>query len=217
MKSFRLWAMSALTLVTVGWLQADTLPVDPTIKFKTGGGGSTDITCNVNGCTTTLTPAIGADGQAVLDIFNKAEIVNADLSTTPLNIIAMTFFIPTANFNQDFTAITDAFTGALILPDEAHNQLEVLFFGVGGSGPGGSAFVPADISAPPGSPGFIAGDFVTVQTFFSTTTPGSGLQGLPFGKEGVLTLTTVPEPGMFWASLIGVAGLLVTRRRVRSK
>ena len=64
----------------------------------------------------------------------------------------MTFFIPTANFNQDFTAITDAFTNALILPDEFHNQLEVLFFGVGGSGPGGSAFVPADISAPPGSP-----------------------------------------------------------------
>ena len=214
MKSFRLWPMSAVALLAVASLQADTIPVDPTIKFKTGGGGSTDITCNVNGCTTTLSPAIDASGQAVLDIFNEA--VAAD-GVTPLNIVAMTFFLPTANFNQDFTAITDAFTGALILPDEAHNQLEVLFFGVGGSGPGGSAFVPADISAPPGSPGFISGDFVTVQTFFSTTTPGSGLQGLPFGKEGVLTLTTVPEPGMFWTSLIGVAGLLLTRRRFRSK
>ena len=64
--------MSALTLLAVSWLQADTIPVDPTIKFKTGGGGSTDITCNINGCTTTLSPAIGADGQAVLDIFNEA-------------------------------------------------------------------------------------------------------------------------------------------------
>src|SRR5271169_6829475 len=119
MKNFRLWPMSALTLLAVGCLQADTLPVDPLIKFSTGGNGSTDIVCTFNGCPTVLSPVIGADGTATLDIFNASG----------KNIAELNFVIPTSNFDQDFTAITNAFENAAIFADEPDNLLNVVFSG----------------------------------------------------------------------------------------
>ncbi len=210
MKSFRLWAMSALTLVTVGWLQADTLPVDPTIKFTTGGHGTTPITCDTNipTCTTALVDLIGADGFANLVVKNAS-------APTPKDIVGLQFVIPTLNFNQDFFASTDAFLFASILPDEGDSQLIVSFSGVG-SGTGGSAFLAADPLGPTngGIPGFAPGGTVFVTANFGTVPAGSTLSGLAFGQTGTLGLAAVPEPGTFWLSLSVVAGVLLARRKL---
>ena len=202
MKRLQIWALGALTLLSAGWLQADS--ADPSIKFNTGGSGSTDITCDTSGCITALSPTIGADGQASLDIFNESG----------LNINALTFYVPNTNFDQTFTASTNAFTNALILPNEAGDQLIVDFFGVGSAAEGGSYTLPADPSDPDGgSPGFEAGGTVTVQAFFGNAPAGSNFTGFANGQEAMLTLT--PEPSMFWLSFCGLAGLLVARRKLR--
>lgn len=112
MASFRALALSAVALVSAGWLQADTLPVDPLIKLKTGGGGgSIDInstTCAFSGCLVS-NPAevIGANGFADLSVDNQ-------FTTTAHDITAMNIFIPTTNFDQTFTssAVTLANTPA---------------------------------------------------------------------------------------------------------
>jgi len=50
MKSFHVWALGALTLLSVGWLQADTIsPSDGGTKLKSGGVGS--ITFSTTTCT----------------------------------------------------------------------------------------------------------------------------------------------------------------------
>jgi len=105
MKSFRLWVMNAVVLLSVGWLQADTIsPSDGGIKLKTGGSGS--ITFSTTTCTSaellfgfcqvSATPdeAIGADGSANIGVDNQ-------LSQA---IPALAFFVPTTNFNQPFVS-----------------------------------------------------------------------------------------------------------------
>ena len=205
MTSFRVIAMSAMALGSVGWLWADTLPLDPLIKFTTGGTGSTDITCTVSGCETNLSPTIGADGFATLDILNASG----------KNIAQMVFVIPTTNFDQDFTASTNAFEFASITADEGAPlpSISVTFSGLGSVGTGGTAFLPADPTAPPGPPGFTPGQTVQLFVFFGTAPPGSTFTGFANGQEGVLGLTA-PEPSTFWISLAGVLALLVARRRL---
>src|SRR5690242_4290983 len=92
MKSFRVVAIGAMALGSVGWLRADTLPADPLIKFTTGGGGSVDITCITNGCETDF--SVGPDGFLTTNIFNE----------TGFNITGMNFVLPTTNFDQSFSA-----------------------------------------------------------------------------------------------------------------
>jgi hypothetical protein len=203
MKSFRLWPVGALTLLAVASLQADTLPVDPLIKYTTADPTPTEIVCTVSGCTTPLSPPIGDNGFATLSIQNE----------TGMDIIALTFLVPTTNFDQLFVATADAFTEALILPDEAHDLLQVEFFGTG-TGTAGAFTLGADPSAPgSGAMGFVPGGVVNAQVFFGTPQPGD-FQGLLNGETATLALTT-PEPSMIWLSLFGVIGLLVARRKLR--
>ena len=204
MKSFRVLAMSALTLLTVGWLHADTLPVDPIIKFVTGGHGSTPITCTTNGCETDLVDPIDQNG------FLTAQILNS----TTFNISAMNFVIPTSNFNQDFTAITDAFEFASISRNETLQQLTVTFLGLGSITGQNTAFSPAVPGPPSGPEGFVPGGTVQLFVFFGDAPTGSAFTGLGPGKEGTFSLAT-PEPSMLWLSLSGIVGLLVMKRRLR--
>jgi hypothetical protein len=190
-------------VLSAGWLHATV--IDPTVKFTTGGVGSTHITCSTQGCITPLSPVIDANGVANLDIFNESG----------RNITSLFFTIPTVNFNQDFNASTNAFTNAAILPDEDHNQLLVLFSGVGNAAQGGSDFLGADPTHPgDGLIGFFRGGTVSAQAFFGTVPPGSTFQGFLDGQHATLDLSTVPEPGMFWVSFIGLAGVLVAKRRL---
>jgi hypothetical protein len=214
MKSFHFRVLSALVLLSAGWLHAT--PVDPFIKFNTGGGGSTDITCTTNGCLTTLSPTINAAGEANLDIFNASG----------KDITGLIFYIPTLNFNQEFNASTNAFTTAAIFADEVDQQLLVEFFGVG-SGTGGTAFLGPDPGAPgggtvpepcvspvaPNTPGFTPCGTVVVQSFFGTVPEGSTLAGFLNGQEAVLTLA-VPEPSMLGLAFSGFLGLFLVRRRL---
>lgn len=205
MTSFRVLAISAVALASSGWLRADTIPTDPLVKFTTNGGGSTHITCTTNGCETDLSPVIGADGFATLDIFNG----------TGKNIAAMNFVIPTSNFDQDFFASTNAFENAAIFADEGGESLTVAFSGVGSTGTG-SAFLPADPTAPSGPAGFIPGGTVEAFVFFGNAPEGATFAGFANGQEGTLSLTTpVPEPSTLWLSLSGALGFLVARRRLR--
>lgn len=201
MKNLGVLAAGALAIISAGWLRADTIPPDPTVKFQTGGGGSTDITCNTSGCVTSLSPAIGADGLGIFDIFNKSG----------RDIVELIFDIPNTNFDQEFNASTNAFTGASIFGDEEHNQVIVAFFGTGNADTGGSATLGANPDAPPGPPGFEPGGTITVQAFFGTPNPGT-FQGFLNGQEATLAL--IPEPGMFWFSLVGLVGLLIARRKI---
>jgi hypothetical protein len=205
MMTFRVLAMGAMVLGTVGWLQADTLPADPLIKFTTGPGHSTDITCITNGCETDLSPVIGADGFATLDVLNG----------TGKNIAAMTFVIPTSNFDQDFFASTNAFENAAIFADEVGQSLTVQFSGLGSTGTG-TGFLPADPTAPSGPAGFIPGGTVQAFVFFGNAPEGATFAGLANGQHGSLELSAdAPEPSTFLLSLSGVIGLLVVRRKLR--
>jgi hypothetical protein len=208
MTSFRLVAMSAMALGSVGWLGADTLPTDPVIKFTTGGD-ATSITCTTSGCSTTLAPPIGADGFADIGVTNG----------TTKTITELEFFIPTTNFDQTFTASTNTFTSALISADEVDNMLEVTFSGTGNAAPGfpdgGSFTFPPDPTDPgTGAPGFEPGGVVTVKAFFVPLPNPGPFTGLLPGETGTLSLSA-PEPSMVWLSLVGALGLLVARRKLR--
>jgi hypothetical protein len=204
MTSSRVLVISAVALVTAGWLQADTLPVDPLIKFTTGGGGSTHIVCNTSGCETDLSPLIDAGGQANLDIFND----------TGKNIAAMTFVIPTTNFHQDFFASTNAFENTAIFADEGPPlpTITVQFSGLGNTS-SGPAFLASDPEAPSGAAGFTPGGLVKLFVVFGNAPAGSTFSGFANGQEGTLSLT-VPEPGMFWLLLSGGLALLLARRKL---
>jgi hypothetical protein len=208
MTSFRVIAVSAMALGSVGWLWADTLPVDPLIKFTTGGD-ATSITCTSSGCSTTLAPPIDASGFVDLGVTNG----------TTKTITALEFFIPTTNFNQTFSASTNTFTQASIFADEAHNLLRVEFFGTGNAAPGfpagGSFTFPPDPTDPgTGAPGFEPGGVVTVDAFFVPPAVSGPFTGLLPGETGTLSLSA-PEPSMVWLSLVGGLGLLLARRKLR--
>jgi hypothetical protein len=107
MKSLRFLALGALTLVSIGWLRADTVvPPDPTIKLKTGGGGGsiqidpTNPECaaglfgSLNCTSSNAADKIGASGFGDIAIDNN----------TSQDIIAMNIFIATSNFDQTFTS-----------------------------------------------------------------------------------------------------------------
>src|SRR5579863_7121685 len=211
MTSFKFFAVSALSLVSVGWLQADTLPTDPLIKFDPAGD-ATDINCNQSGCNTPLVPVIGPDGFVDIGVTN-----NTNVSFPPgMTITSLEFFIPTSNFDQTFSASTSLFTQALILPNESADILEVVFSGTGNAPTGGSFTLPPDPTDPgSGALGFIPGGQVTVNAFFSppanSCVGGSPcFTGLLPGETGTLVLAA-PEPSMVWLSLAGALGLLVAR------
>jgi len=203
MKRLPVRALSAMALLSAGWLHAT--PIDPNVKFITGGTHSTDITCTLSGCTTPLSPNIDANGVANIDIFNKSD--SGD-------IISLFFHIPTLNFNHEFNVSTNAFTNAFIFPNVAHDELLVEFLGTGNAAEGGSAFLGADPAhAGDGLSGFERGGTVTVDAYFGTPKPGT-FQGFLKGQHATLELSTVPEPGMLWVSLVGLVGLLVAKRRL---
>ena len=208
MTRFRVVAMSAMALASVGWLRADTLPTDPLIKFTTGGDATT-ITCTSSGCSTPLLPVIGPDGFVDIGVTNG----------TTQTITALKFFIPTTNFNQTFTASTNTFTQASIFADEANSQLDVEFFGTGNAAPGfpdgGTFTFPPDPTDPgTGAPGFSPGQQVTVKAFFVPPAVSGPFTGLLPGETGTLSLSA-PEPSMVWLSLAGGLGLLLARRKLR--
>lgn len=231
MKSFRVWVMSALTLLSVGWLQADTLPVDPQIKYTTGGTGSTPIICPggvAGSCAgemlfTTLKPAI-ANGVADLGIDNN----------TGEDILSLTFFIPTTNFAQVFNAPLTPFTNSST-PDTPFTNVsvsdiesglgcflasfgtvntpcvEVKYFGQGNTQgpPGLDIGEPDDFTTPPGLPGFTNGQFVEAIAITGGATPPAGdtYGGFLAGTHGELSLS-VPEPSAFLEFFIVAVGLL---------
>jgi hypothetical protein len=209
MMSFRVVAMSALALVLVGRLSADTVAADPLIKFTTGGD-ATSIVCTTSGCSTSLLPLIGANGFADIGVTNG----------TTMTITSLQFFIPTTNFNQTFTASTNTFTSAFILADETDHLLEVVFSGTGNAAPGfpdgGSFTFPPDPTDPgSGDLGFEVGGQVIVKAFFTPLAQPGPFTGLLPGETGTLSLF-VPEPSMVWLSLVGALGLLVARRKLRT-
>jgi hypothetical protein len=204
MKNFRVVAISAMALGSVGWLWADTVPADPLIKFTTGGGGSVDITCVTNGCETDF--SVGGDGFLTTNIFNE----------TGFNISGMHFVIPTTNFDQSFSAFTDTFEFASISRSETLKQLTVSFDGVGNITGQNSAFLAADPNAPSGPPGFVPDGTIELFVFFGDAPSDSIFNGFGNGQEGTFSLSTsTPEPSMFWLSLSGVLGLILTRRKLQ--
>jgi hypothetical protein len=209
MTSFRILAVSAVAILSVGWLQADTLPTDPLIKF-TASGDATSIVCTTSGCPTSLLPVIGPDGFVDIGVTNG----------TTMTITSLEFFIPTSNFDQFFSASTNLFTQALILPNETAGMLEVVFSGTGNALTGGAFTLPPDPTDPgSGALGFVPGGQVTVNAFFAppaqTCSGGSPcFTGLLPGETGTLALST-PEPSTFWLSLSCVVGLLAARRKLR--
>jgi hypothetical protein len=204
MKSFRVVAIGAMALGSVGWLWADTLPADPLIKFTTGGGGSVDITCVTNDCETHF--SVGGDGFLNTNIFNE----------TGSNITEMHFVLPTTNFDQSFSAFTDTFEFASISRSETLDQLTVSFSGVGNVTGQNSAFLAADPTAPSGLPGFVPDGTIKLFVFFGDPSTDSIFNGFGNGQEGTFSLSApAPEPSTLWLSLTGVLGLVLTRRKLQ--
>jgi len=231
MKSFRFWSLSALTLLAVSWLHADTLPVDPTIVFKTiGGHGSIDITCVTQGCeSTSANPAdlVQANGFANLSVANM----------TGQTITSLVFYIPTTNFDQTFTASTPDFQNAVVSTGtifgvdtfEIPGVCSILTGGViktscitvtyfSGSPVTGNPFTlppdAEDVAEGPGTPGFVPGTQIVVQAFFGG--PLNGFPGFKNGDDGTLTLAAdTPEPATMGLMLSGLVGIVFLARRRR--
>ncbi|MBZ5595864.1 MAG: hypothetical protein LAP39_26790 [Acidobacteriia bacterium] len=237
MKSFRVLAMGAMALLSVGWLQAV-----PVVRLTLGGGHTTDITsadCTMLGpgtCIVLFNPvdlnALDANGLGSLGIQN-------DLAQT---ITGLDFFLPTVNFNQNFQASTDLFTNASLAFTPAVGPVDgytsVDFFGTG-NGTGGTVGPKNPCSGlglfifncPVNGPvGFDAeslkpdAQFPNGEGFLIVTfgTANSGtLGGLTpcsvnaSACEATLAATAVPEPRLLLLLLVLLSspGVLVMARR----
>jgi hypothetical protein len=222
--------LSVIVLGTAASLLADA--VDPGVIFKSGGTHSTMIdleNCPVDGCMVVL----NGDGP-ITDGGGDFGIING----TGKNIFGLIFFIPTENFDQIFTASSNAFLNASIGLDHAEGLTTVAFVGTGTPVPppppppallpfiSATPVGPLDIPCPECPPGFEDGTFATVEVLFEDTDTGA-YNGLPSSCptadnpnalcEGTLELqATVPEPLTFML-LFSAAGLLLGSRKLYAR
>jgi hypothetical protein len=210
-----------MALCSAGWLRAD-IP-DPTIRLSIPGGGSVDIVCTTDGCSTDV-GTIAADGFSNADPTDPAfpgfSIKNAN--PDGLDINELIFHFQTNNVFQPFSAFANDFTTVHISVDQNvegfGGTVNVDYSGIAVDGTPGSDFLAAPVcdfgEFCPTQIGFAPGSTVTVQSFFGDPIPDPGCcDGFLNGEHAALLLSTdVPEPESFML-LLGAAGLLAIKRK----
>src|SRR6266849_6847411 len=131
-------------LGAAGWLLAD-IP-DPTIRLTIPGGGSVDITCTTDGCSTDV-GVIAGDGFSHADTEDPAFPGFSIHNATGSDINELIFHFQTNNIFQPFSAFTNDFTNVDITVDSNvegfGGTVNVDYFGKAVGGTPGSAFLPA--------------------------------------------------------------------------
>jgi hypothetical protein len=219
-RMLKVLALGLMVLNMGSWLYAI-----PTISFNKGGGHTTDISFANTACFSvnddtglqcafnpTDVAGLNAQGLGAFGVTNDTKQVITDL----------TFWLPTDNFDQLFSASTNLFVSVSISRSEEFCDGEcdaftiVDFNGIGNTQINNGTAGPINLCphCEGGALGLdkaslLDGEGFLVATFADDTPPA--FPGLQPGASGVFGVS-LPEPGSF-ALLLSAAGLLVGARR----